>query len=301
MLSSWIFGTRCRHWCCRDPPKHLTIFFFFFLLNSTKLRNDTIKSAKNKKAYAAYVWILFWAKSIKFNMELFLLHIIVIILLITVSPRLINNFQRFTLFQSDEFMVFSFYMNQFVRMLVRIIKKIYSLFPLKYTCMFLLLFLLSFIFYLIFFFVFLWWFISGLHGIVGLEGDCLGTVGPINSSGQQQTPGRGTSTGVRRGPGRPRLRPAGPGNQGQRTSANNYNKRVPKPLQVPLRSNHLSNPTSNSTVSSNQNSLNFIPVISNVQKRSTSSAGLSESRPFGFYTSQQQQVPPQQQVPRFDD
>ncbi|XP_044009153.1 chromatin-remodeling ATPase INO80-like isoform X1 [Aphidius gifuensis] len=142
---------------------------------------------------------------------------------------------------------------------------------------------------------------QGLQGIVGLEGDCLSTVNTSNTSGQI-TPVRCTTTGVRRGPGRPRLRPAGPGNQGQRTPTNNYNKRVQKSLPVPLRSNQLSNPTSN-TLSPNPSSINISPVLlTNVQKQSTSVSNL-DLRPFGFYTQQQQQQQQQQlqQVPKQDD
>ncbi|CAG5097979.1 Similar to Ino80: Chromatin-remodeling ATPase INO80 (Drosophila melanogaster) [Cotesia congregata] len=73
------------------------------------------------------------------------------------------------------------------------------------------------------------------------------------------------------GPGRPRLRPAGPGHQGHRIPG--HPKRIQRPLPVPLSLNQLSvqrkSPISDSVPSSS-----------------------SESRPFGFYTQQRSQQDP---------
>ncbi|CAD6202019.1 GSCOCG00002904001-RA-CDS [Cotesia congregata] len=84
------------------------------------------------------------------------------------------------------------------------------------------------------------------------------------------TVGRG-SLSIRRGPGRPRLRPAGPGHQGHRIPG--HPKRIQRPLPVPLSLNQLSvqrkSPISDSVPSSS-----------------------SESRPFGFYTQQRSQQDP---------
>ncbi|XP_063977113.1 chromatin-remodeling ATPase INO80 isoform X2 [Diachasmimorpha longicaudata] len=116
----------------------------------------------------------------------------------------------------------------------------------------------------------------GAYGLAGsTDGDGPSTVGPL---GNQMTPGRGLAV-VRRGPGRPRLRPAGPGNQGYRAPSQHYSKRIQRPLPVPLRSHQLSsstpfNPTTNSAPG--------VPT----EQSGTSGSFTSESRPFGFYTQQ---------------
>ena len=67
---------------------------------------------------------------------------------------------------------------------------------------------------------------------------------------------------VKRGPGRPRLRPVGPGHQGTRGTPRP--RKAPRPLPVPLRSGCVT-PSSVSTVPS-------------------SAAAVEQPRPFGFYT-----------------
>lgn len=67
----------------------------------------------------------------------------------------------------------------------------------------------------------------------------VGPLGPLDPVGPLS--GRGGTTTVRRGPGRPRLRPTGPGHQGYRgPTGHHHGKRVQRPLPVPLRSHQLS-------------------------------------------------------------
>ncbi|XP_011306977.1 putative DNA helicase Ino80 [Fopius arisanus] len=117
----------------------------------------------------------------------------------------------------------------------------------------------------------------GAYSNVGsAEGDGPSTVGPL---GNQLTSGRGLPV-VRRGPGRPRLRPAGPGNQGYRSQ--HYGKRIQRPLPVPLRSHQLV-----SSVQSNPTNPTANQIQGVITEQSGPSASFtSESRPFGFYTQQ---------------
>lgn len=109
----------------------------------------------------------------------------------------------------------------------------------------------------------------------------------------QIIPGRGGS-GIRRGPGRPRLRPSGPGNQGHRIVGHHHGKRIQRPLPVPLRSNQMSNVHSKSTtIKITSANANVTAVQSSSASSSSAVSGLfptvssNESRPFGFYTQQQ--------------
>ncbi|XP_020707997.2 chromatin-remodeling ATPase INO80 isoform X2 [Athalia rosae] len=109
---------------------------------------------------------------------------------------------------------------------------------------------------------------------VPADGDGPSSVGPLGPVAPLMT--RGGAATVRRGPGRPRLRPTGPGNQGYRGhGSHHHGKRAQRPLPVPLRSHQLPtiSPRASSAPSSSQTSTS------------------SESRPFGFYT-QHQQTPP---------
>ncbi|KAK0088895.1 hypothetical protein PV325_010346 [Microctonus aethiopoides] len=130
------------------------------------------------------------------------------------------------------------------------------------------------------------------------DGDGPSTVGPLGpmvATMGQMIPGRGGS-GIRRGPGRPRLRPSGPGNQGHRIAGHHHGKRIQRPLPVPLRSNQMSNVHSKSTtIKITSANANVTAVQSSSASSSSVVSGLfptvssNESRPFGFYTQQQQQ------------
>ncbi|XP_046478715.1 chromatin-remodeling ATPase INO80 isoform X1 [Neodiprion pinetum] len=108
---------------------------------------------------------------------------------------------------------------------------------------------------------------------VPADGDGPSSVGPLGPVAPLMTRGGGAT--VRRGPGRPRLRPTGPGNQGYRGQGSHHHaKRAQRPLPVPLRSHQLAAlPPRTSAPSSSQTPTS------------------SESRPFGFYT-QHQRTPP---------
>ena len=82
---------------------------------------------------------------------------------------------------------------------------------------------------------------------------------PVDSSA---TPGHPQPIPVKRGPGRPRLRPVGPGHQGTRGPPRP--RKAPKPLPVPLRSGS--------------------GTPSSVTTTPSAAAGVEHPRPFGFYT-----------------
>jgi len=85
---------------------------------------------------------------------------------------------------------------------------------------------------------------------------------PCQPSDPGASPGHAQPVPVKRGPGRPRLRPVGPGHQGTRGPPRP--RKAPKPLPVPLRSG-CATPSSASTVPS-------------------AAAAMEQPRPFGFYT-----------------
>lgn len=129
------------------------------------------------------------------------------------------------------------------------------------------------------------------------EGDGPSSVGPLGPVGTLGAlSGRGGPPTVRRGPGRPRLRPSGPGHQGYRTPGHHHGRKVQRPLPVPLRSQQ--------TIATVNQQKSPVQRPSGSSSSSVSSASLNaassfpsstgESRPFGFYTQQQQQ----QQQPR---
>ncbi|XP_076633272.1 chromatin-remodeling ATPase INO80 [Colletes latitarsis] len=124
------------------------------------------------------------------------------------------------------------------------------------------------------------------------EGDGPSTVGPLGPVGSLgPLPGRGGPPTIRRGPGRPRLRPSGPGHQGYRTSGHHHSRKVQRPLPVPLRSQQTI-ATMNQQKSPAQRPSGSGPSISSSSMNTTTSYPTSaESRPFGFYTQQQQQQP----------
>ncbi|XP_029678503.1 chromatin-remodeling ATPase INO80 isoform X2 [Formica exsecta] len=140
------------------------------------------------------------------------------------------------------------------------------------------------------------------HGTVhatsdSAEGDGPSTVGPLGPVGTLiPLSGRGGVAGIRRGPGRPRLRPTGPGHQGYRATGQHHGKKIQRPLPVPIRSHQTigqqkasssqqrsrvstSGPSSSSSSSVAVAAANSTPLLS--------SSSLAESRPFGFYTQQQ--------------
>ncbi|XP_015604273.1 putative DNA helicase Ino80 isoform X2 [Cephus cinctus] len=124
------------------------------------------------------------------------------------------------------------------------------------------------------------------------DGDGPSTVGPplgpLGSLGP--LPGRGGAPAIRRGPGRPRLRPTGPGNQGYRGPGHNP-KKVQRPLPVPIRSHHQIPAASGKGLTAQSTAASAAPssLPSSSSSTSSSSSQNSESRPFGFYT---QQTPP---------
>lgn len=85
---------------------------------------------------------------------------------------------------------------------------------------------------------------------------------PCQPSDPGASPGHAQPVPVKRGPGRPRLRPVGPGHQGTRGPPRP--RKAPKPLPVPLRSG-CATPSSASAVPS-------------------AAATVEQPRPFGFYT-----------------
>ncbi|EZA60837.1 Putative DNA helicase INO80 complex-like protein [Ooceraea biroi] len=159
----------------------------------------------------------------------------------------------------------------------------------------------------------------GTHVTSGpADGDGPSTVGPLGPLGSLiPLSGRGGVAGIRRGPGRPRLRPTGPGHQGYRAPGHHHGKKIQRPLPVPIRSHqtitsvgqHQKAALSSSSSSSQQRSNLSMPG-SSASSSSSSSSSLSvavtaanttssslmsssaESRPFGFYTQQQPRTGP---------
>lgn len=133
------------------------------------------------------------------------------------------------------------------------------------------------------------------------DGDGPSTVGPLGPVGTLiPLSGRGGVTGIRRGPGRPRLRPTGPGHQGYRAPGQHHGKKIQRPLPVPIRSHQTIGqhqqkasssqqrsrvPTTGPSSSSSSSSSSV--AIANSTSLLSSSSSLAESRPFGFYTQQQ--------------
>lgn len=131
----------------------------------------------------------------------------------------------------------------------------------------------------------------------------MGSVGSIGGGSS----GRGIPMTIRRGPGRPRLRPSGPGHQGFRSGGGNsasggggaaastssahsaHVKKVQqRPLPVPIRSQQQQLPPHKSSATN--------PMATPTQQRTSSSANqnpqknstasISEPKVFGFYTQQ---------------
>lgn len=143
------------------------------------------------------------------------------------------------------------------------------------------------------------------------DGDGPSTVGPLGPVGTlMPLSGRSGIAGIRRGPGRPRLRPTGPGHQGYRIPGHHHGKKIQRPLPVPIRSHQTiagvgqhqqkasssssqkrpSSMTGKSSSSSSSVTIaatNSTPLLSSSSSSSSSSMSLTESRPFGFYTQQQ--------------
>ena len=107
------------------------------------------------------------------------------------------------------------------------------------------------------------------------DGDGPGSVGPIGSMDSlSPVSGRSSGSGIRRGPGRPRLKPNGPGHQSFRSSGHHH-KKVQRPLQVPIRSQPVIKPSLSSSTTSSTSS-------------HTATQSSAVQRPFSFYT----QTPP---------
>jgi hypothetical protein len=85
---------------------------------------------------------------------------------------------------------------------------------------------------------------------------------PCQPADPSATPGHPQPIPVKRGPGRPRLRPVGPGHQGTRGPPRP--RKAPKPLPVPLRSGS--------------------GTPSSVTTTPSAAAEVEHPRPFGFYT-----------------
>ncbi|KAG7207458.1 hypothetical protein KM043_009093 [Ampulex compressa] len=129
-----------------------------------------------------------------------------------------------------------------------------------------------------------------LHGAQGssgpADGDGPSTVGPLGPVGTLgPLPGRGAAPTVRRGPGRPRLRPTGPGHQGYRAPGHHHGRKVQRPLPVPLRSHQTIAAQEKSQRPSASSGSSVASAPATGTNFSSSSSG--ESRPFGFYTQQQ--------------
>ncbi|XP_076291409.1 chromatin-remodeling ATPase INO80 isoform X2 [Lasioglossum baleicum] len=121
------------------------------------------------------------------------------------------------------------------------------------------------------------------------EGDGPSTVGPLGPVGSLgSVSGRGGPPAIRRGPGRPRLRPTGPGHQGYRTPGHHHGRKVQRPLPVPLRSQQTI-ATVNQHKSPGQRSSGSGSSMPTATMNAGSSfpSSANESRPFGFYTQQQ--------------
>lgn len=136
------------------------------------------------------------------------------------------------------------------------------------------------------------------------DGDGPSTVGPLGPVGTLiSLSGRSGIAGIRRGPGRPRLRPTGPGHQGYRTSGHHHGKKVQRPLPVPIRSHQTiagvgqqkasSSSQKRSGISGTSSSSSSVAIAAanstllSSSSSSSPSMSLAESRPFGFYTQQQ--------------
>ncbi|XP_050471357.1 chromatin-remodeling ATPase INO80 [Bombus huntii] len=137
------------------------------------------------------------------------------------------------------------------------------------------------------------------HGVQGTsvstEGDGPSSVSPLGSVGTLgHLPGRGGAPTIRRGPGRPRLRPTGPGHQGYRTTGHHHGRKVQRPLPVPLRSQQTIASVNQQKSSAHRASGSGPSISSSSMNTGASfSPTTAESRPFGFYTQQQQQQPQQ--------
>lgn len=133
------------------------------------------------------------------------------------------------------------------------------------------------------------------HGIQSTscpaEGDGPSTVGPLGPVGTLgPLPGRGGPATIRRGPGRPRLRPTGPGHQGYRAPGHHQGRKVQRPLPVPLRSQQTI-ATVNQQKAPTQRPSGSGSSTSSTSLNAASFPSSTESRPFGFYTQQQQHQP----------
>ncbi|KAK2584287.1 hypothetical protein KPH14_006689 [Odynerus spinipes] len=142
----------------------------------------------------------------------------------------------------------------------------------------------------------------GTQGSTGsTDGDGPSTVGPLGPLGTMgPVAGRGGTTTIRRGPGRPRLRPSGPGHQGYRIpTTHHHGKKVQRPLPVPLRSHQtMSSVAQQKSLQQRSVGTSALSQSSMAAPRSTTQAFTSTSddpRPFGFYTQQQQQQQQQQE------
>lgn len=136
--------------------------------------------------------------------------------------------------------------------------------------------------------------VVGVQGTSGsTEGDGPSSVGPLGSVGTLgPLPGRGGAPTIRRGPGRPRLRPTGPGHQGYRTAGHHHGRKVQRPLPVPLRSQQTIASVNQQKSSAHRASGSGPSISSSSMNTGASfSPTTAESRPFGFYTQQQQQQP----------
>lgn len=129
------------------------------------------------------------------------------------------------------------------------------------------------------------------------DGDGPSTVGPMGPVGSLMPMSRGGMAGIRRGPGRPRLRPSGPGHQGYRTPSHHHGKKIQRPLQVPIRSHQTITSVDQQKASSSQQrhsatgsspmSSSSVAAANSLLTSSSSSSSSTESRPFGYYTQQQ--------------
>ncbi|XP_047347049.1 chromatin-remodeling ATPase INO80 isoform X1 [Vespa velutina] len=134
----------------------------------------------------------------------------------------------------------------------------------------------------------------GSQGCTGsTDGDGPSTVGPLGPVGSLgPLPGRGGTAAIRRGPGRPRLRPSGPGHQGYRIpSGHHHGKKVQRPLPVPLRSHQtISSVTQHKSLQRVVGSSVHSPTSMSAPSTTACFSSTSDDpRPFGFYTQQQQQ------------
>ncbi|XP_012284953.1 putative DNA helicase Ino80 isoform X2 [Orussus abietinus] len=109
----------------------------------------------------------------------------------------------------------------------------------------------------------------------------VGSLGPLGTLGS--LPGRSGQAAIRRGPGRPRLRPNGPAHQGHR--GHHHGKKIQRPLPVPLRSHQLVPLARKPQTSSTSGPSTSVPT-SFAASSSSTSRNPGETRPFGFYTQQ---------------